>query len=119
QRLERLVVDPADEPDVVVAGHGGAYAAVQPDRPRHRHLPLDPALCRELDAAEQTDQGGLAGAVAAEHSELVAGHHRKRNVAENPVIAVTGFRVIVLADPGGGDHQRKGIKPATRAVTLR
>src|SRR5262249_40425283 len=83
-----------DEAHIVVAGQVEVEAAVESERPRQRHAPPDLSRCRLLDAADELDEGRLAGAVAAEDRELLAHPDRRVDAVEHPARSGVG-RVLL------------------------
>ena len=75
------------EPSVLAPGEIGMKADAQADQRRDRAFDADAPLGRQRHAGEQAHQRGLAGAVAADHADRLAGADRQRQVAQRVAMA--------------------------------
>ena len=99
------IAEVAEVADIVEPAHRRLEAAGKGDRPGHEEAAPDLPLRRLLDAADDLDQSGFAGAVLAEDGDLLARRDVEGNAVEHAAAPDGG--VIILDDPLEFDAARR------------
>ena len=102
QPIDRLAIDPGDEPGIVRTGEAALEAVRVADRPRYPHAAADGPVARMLDAGDQPQQSRFAGAVRAANPQRLPGADREAGVMKHVLGELAA--VIGLVDAIEGDH---------------
>src|SRR5688572_29339026 len=76
-------VDPADEPQIVIARQGTLECSAKSQRPGHAHVAMDVTASREFGAADQAYEGGFSGTIAAKDADPLPLVHRQIQPTQN------------------------------------